>query len=93
MNHRPAKLDYARKRRLDIRHLEVRQRPAVARAWSALVHAELYATRTRLQTATLVLLPLAEGRAEQPFPEVTRPLEIVSRELNQPEHHSRLDRN
>jgi hypothetical protein len=91
MNHRAAKLDDAGERRLDIRHLEVRQRSAVARSRPALVHAELYSARTRLQTATLVLMPLVEGGAEQPFPEAACPLKVVSGELNQLEHERSVD--
>jgi hypothetical protein len=82
MNHRPAELDDARERHLEVCHLELRQRPAVARARPALVHAELHSARTRLQTATLVVVPLVEGRAEQPLPELARPLEVVSGELD-----------
>ena len=92
MNHRPAKLDDTRERRLDVRHLKVRQRPAVTWSRPALVHAELHSARTRLQPPTLVIMPLGEGRAKHPFPEAACPLEVVSGKLNQLKHHREVRR-
>ena len=90
MNHLPAELDHARNCRVEIQHFEVRERSAVAGPRPALVQAELDAVGTRLETAALPLLPLVQGRAEQPLPELPRPLQIVSGEFDQLEHEGRV---
>jgi hypothetical protein len=64
MNHRSAEFNDTLERGLDVRYLEVGKRPAVARARPALMQAELHAARARLQTASLVIAPLVQGRPE-----------------------------
>ena len=55
------------------------------------MQAELDSVSSRLETAALPLVPLVQGGAEQPLPELPRPLQIVSGELDQLEHEGRVE--
>jgi hypothetical protein len=85
MNHASAERGDLLERRLHMVHGEIRQRGRFAWASATFVNAEHRSPAHCLPTATFDVAALVELDAEEPRPEPTRAVGIISRELDEAE--------